>query len=380
MTTLLDDQAVAARVLEHIDKGTTDVGDDLWREPVGNYRSAERFRLEVERVLRRSWTPFCPSAALPDVGSYLARTAAGTPLIAVRGDDGRVRAFRNGCRHRGMEIATGAGCKKAFACPYHGWTYRLDGRLHHVPHEYGFPGLDKDQHGLVPVAAQEHLGLVFVTQGEPSSADQPWHGLLDLIGPGQQILDTREIETEVNWKIYLEGFIEGYHIRPTHRESFYPYGFDNLTLVERSGRNSRVTYPFRRIQKLADVAPQERNVEGLLTYVYHLFPNTLVTVLSRHTNLVILEPVSAERTKLFTYTVTNHSDGGPETNEAERDAKFVNETGGAEDMAIVCAIQRSLDSGANEFFTFGRFEGAIVHFHRCLAAALDSRPSPAVQN
>jgi phenylpropionate dioxygenase-like ring-hydroxylating dioxygenase large terminal subunit len=369
LDSFLDDQAVAQRVLDHIRNQTTDEGDQVWREPVANYRSRQRFDQEIERVLRRSPTPFCPSAALPEPGSYLAREAAGTPVLAVRGGDGRVRAFRNACRHRGTQLTSGSGCAKAFVCPYHGWTYRLDGRLQHVPHERGFPGLDKAAHGLAPIAAEERLGLVFVTQEEPEPGPAPWEGLPELIAPGQQLLDSREIEFDVNWKVYLEGFIEGYHIRPTHRNSFYPYGYDNLNLVERCGRNSRVTYPFRRIEKLADVPPRDRRVEGLLTYVYHLFPNALVTVLSRHTNLVVLEPLATDRTRLVSYALANLGDGAS-MESARRDAAFVNETGGAEDLAVVLAIQRSLGSGANECFTFGHFEAAIAHFHRNLAAAL----------
>jgi phenylpropionate dioxygenase-like ring-hydroxylating dioxygenase large terminal subunit len=337
MTAFMDDRAVADRVLGHIRDRSTDRGAEVWREPVAHYRSAERLGREVE-VLRRSPAPFCPSAALPEAGSYLAREASGTQLLAVRGDDGRVRVFRNACRHRGTPLAAGSGCAKSFVCPYHAWVYRLDGRLRHVPHEDGFPGLDKEQ-------------------------------------SGQQLIDATEGVVEVNWKVYLEGSIEGYHIRPAHKDTFYPYGFDNLNVVELCGRNSRVTYPFRRIEKLAGVAPEDRRVDGLLTYVYHLFPNALVTVLSRHTNLVVLEPLTVDRTKVFNYMLTNPGGGADAAQLAKRDAGFVGQTGAAEDLALVSAIQRSIGSGANEFFTFGHFEAAIAHFHRGLAAALDGDAS-----
>jgi hypothetical protein len=158
--------------------------------------------------------------------------------------------------------------------------------------------------------------------------------------------------------------------------SFYPYGIDNLTVVEHSGPNSRVTFPFRRIEKLAAVAPEERRVEGLLTYVYHLFPNVLVTVLSRHTNLVVLDPLAVDRTRLVTYSLTNRgADEQGDAESAQRDREFVNQTGAREDLAVVVAIQRGLASGANEFFTFGRFEAAIARFHETLAGVLASTQS-----
>src|SRR5262249_6366947 len=299
----LSDADVAARVLQHVRDRTTDVGGEVWREPVENCRSPERFAREVEAVLRCWPVPFCPSAALPEPGSYVAREAAGTPLVVVRGQDGRVRAFRNACRHRGNQLAEGSGCARSFVCRYHGWTYRLDGALAHVSHEHGFPGLDKSAFGLVPLACEERLGLVFATQ-EPGAAGaaSALEGLPTLVAPEQRLLASSESEIGVNWKVFLEGFIEGYHIRPTHPKSFYPYGYDNLNVVERCGPNSRVTYPFRRIEALAGVAPDARRVDGLLTYVYHLFPNALVTVLSHHTNLVVLYPVPVDPTRLLTYT------------------------------------------------------------------------------
>jgi phenylpropionate dioxygenase-like ring-hydroxylating dioxygenase large terminal subunit len=361
----MTDQRMAERILEHIERRTTDLGDATWREPVANYVSPERFAAEL-RVLRRWPTPFCPSAALAETGAFVARTAAGTPILAVRDEAGQVRAFRNVCRHRGMEVASGHGCRKAFACPYHAWTYGLDGALKRVPHEHGFPGLDKADYGLVPVQAEEKLGLVFVTQDAPladvASSLSGWPALLSA---EHRLLDVREGEIAANWKVFTESFLEGYHIRPAHTQTFFPYGYDNLNVVERMGPHSRITFPFRRIEALAKVEPQARRVDGLLTYVYHLFPNTFVTMLSSHVNLVVLEPIDLERTRMVVYTLTNRS-----SEEAERDRAFVDQTGAAEDRAIACAIQRGLNSGANTEFLFGQFESAIVNFHRTLTDAL----------
>src|SRR5215472_12637411 len=161
---LLDDRAVAQRILDHIDHKTTDRGREVWREPVANYRSPERLALEIERVFRTLPSAFCPSAALTEVGSFVAREAAHTAILAVRGADRKVRAFRNACRHRGSQVASGCGRKNAFVCPYHGWAYGLDGSLKNIPHEDGFPGLNKSEHGLVEVPAIEHGGVVFIVQ------------------------------------------------------------------------------------------------------------------------------------------------------------------------------------------------------------------------
>jgi phenylpropionate dioxygenase-like ring-hydroxylating dioxygenase large terminal subunit len=193
-----------------------------------------------------------------------------------------------------------------------------------------------------------------------------------LVRPEQPMIATAERELEVNWKVFLEGFIEGYHIRYTHPESFFPYGFDNLNVLDFYGRSSRITYPFKRIRKLAKVVPKKRKVEGLLTYVYHVFPNVLITILSRHTNVVVLEPLGVDRTRQVTYTLANDP-GDAALAEAIRDRDFVGNTGALEDLAVVTSIQQGIGSGANEAFTFGRYEGCIVHFHRELGAQLGAK-------
>jgi phenylpropionate dioxygenase-like ring-hydroxylating dioxygenase large terminal subunit len=198
MAALLTDHEITERVLSHIANRSTDVGDELWREPVENYRSQQRFEAEMERVLRRSYAAFCPSAALPGPGSFIAREAAGLPIVAVRGQDGVVRAFQNVCRHRGMRIVSDSGCANAFVCPYHGWTYELNGRLRHIPHAEGFPGIDKQQHGLAQLHAVERQGLVFVSQA-PTATELDFPGLPELVGKEQRLYATSERVTEANW-------------------------------------------------------------------------------------------------------------------------------------------------------------------------------------
>jgi len=371
MQALLTDQQVAQRVLDHIDHKTTDRGSEIWREPVANYRSEQRLRAEID-MLRRLPVPFCPSAALTEPGSYVARSAAGTPLVVVRGEDGQVRAFRNACRHRGMRLADGTGCTKAFVCGYHGWSYRLDGRLNHIPHEGGFPDVDKASHGLVPVRAEEKCGLVFVTQIPSPLGAGALDSLPEFFGADQRIFAANESVADVNWKLFMEANLEGYHIKPTHKTTFYPYGYDNLNVVETFGCNSRVTFPFRRIEKLRALPPEQRDLAGLVTYVYHLFPNVILAVLSNHTTMSVLEPTSTTQTRFHTYRLTNKGEATGEGADAKaaRDANFVSDTGGKEDAAVIRAIQNGIASGANEHFTYGYFEQAIVHFHKSLRSVL----------
>lgn len=366
MTKLLSDAQVIERVFHHIDNKTTDRGDEVWREPTENYRSKERFAVEMA-VLRRLPLPYCPSAALPETGSFIARTAAGTPLVVARGQDGVVRAFRNACRHRGRQLAEGSGCTRSFVCGYHGWAYRLDGCLQHIPHEEGFPQVDKSQFGLMEVQAEERGGIVFVTQ-EKAISDGALTELPEMFTDSQVLFDTREVDEEFNWKLNMEAAMEGYHIKPTHKETFYPYGYDNLNVVENFGFNSRVTFPFQRIEELRNVPDAERDIAGMVTYANILFPNVLIAVLSNHTVMSISEPLSPSRTHLINYRLTNRHYDGSETHleTAKYDAAFVAETGAAEDLETTRSIQAGLNSNANTYFTYGYYEKAIVHFHKNL--------------
>ena len=164
---------IVRRILAHIDAGTTDEGD-AWREPVENYLSPSRFAEEL-RMLRTMPSVFVPSATIPNPGDHVERTVFGVPLFAVRGRDHRARVFRNACRHRGFALVEGAGCSQALVCRYHGWTYRLDGSLSHVPHADAFPDLDMSTRGLVEVESHEVDGLIVIGALDPHAGAQAWH-------------------------------------------------------------------------------------------------------------------------------------------------------------------------------------------------------------
>lgn len=370
-----NDAELLDHILSHIDNGTTDLGDEDWHEPVANYSSQARFDAE-RQLMRRLPVPFCPLAALPELGSYVARSSAGVPIVVVRDLDGTIRAFRNACRHRGMQLAEGTGCTKIFRCTYHGWAYRLDGRLEYVPHEHGFPDLDKDNSGLVPVYAVDiQGGLVFVTQDEPVGPGA-LESLPDLLTDDQVLFDSNESVNDINWKLTAEATLEGYHIKPTHPETFYPYGYDNVNVIEMQGPNSRICFPFRRIEKLRDAPRQNLSLDRMVTVVNRVFPFASVNRLSQHYDVTLAEPESPTRTRYFSYKLTLPiPDGSAPTEEAltraKKDVAFLSSTGNKEDEKVVTDIQAAIGSGANTHYTFGRFESAIAHLHRNLAHYLE---------
>jgi choline monooxygenase len=370
---LADDVEIVHRVLAHIDAGTTDEGK-CWREPVQNYVDPARFADEL-KLLRSIPSVFIPSVAIPNPGDHVERIAFGVPLFAVRDGD-RARVFRNSCRHRGMALIEGAGCSRALVCPYHGWTYRLDGSLAHVPHVGGFPSLDMASRGLVEVASHEVDGLVVIdgldTDDRTAAALTDGSAWRDKLSPAKRLFYTQSTVRAMNWKVLVEQFLEGYHIRSTHRETFYPLQYDNLNIVEAFGPNSRITFPYRNIERLRDRPESAWTVGARVTFVYHLFPNVMLATFPDQVIAVVIDPVDIDHSTVTTYgmansRVVNH-------NAPTGGGRSLLDQGALEDNAMSAGVQLGLSARANEFVEFGRHESAIGHFHATLDARLARLP------
>ncbi|WP_326545549.1 SRPBCC family protein [Mycolicibacterium sp. ND9-15] len=374
-----DDVEIVRRIFAHIDAGTTDEGD-AWREPVENYLDPIRFVNELE-TLRAFPSVFMPSATIPNAGDHAERVTFGVPLCAVRDRDGRARVFRNSCRHRGMALVEGPGCSRALVCRYHGWTYRLDGSLSHVPHPEAFPDLDVSARGLVEVDSREVDGLIIIgplsPPPDPQRADTAMAALADgspwraKLLPADRLFTVRPALRAMNWKVLVEQFLEGYHIRTTHKETFYPIQYDDLNIVEAFGPNTRITFPYQNIERLRERPESTWNVGHRVTYVYHLFPNVMVATFPNQVLVITIDPIDIDHTTVTIYAmVTPHVaervSASPE--DAAGSRNLLN-AGGIEDNEMSEGVQRGLHAGANAFVEFGRHESAIGRFH----ATLDER-------
>lgn len=369
-----DDVEIVRRILAHIDAGTTDEGP-AWREPVENYLSPTRFAQEM-RMLRASPSVFAPSSAIPGPGDHIERTAFGVPLFAVRGRDGRARVFRNACRHRGFALVDGPGCARALVCRYHGWTYRLDGALAHVPHQESFPDLDPPTRGLAAVASREVDGLIVIDPLDPvesGDADEdllagladgtPWR---DKLVPAQRLAYVDATLRAMNWKVLVEQFLEGYHIRSTHRDTFFPLQYDDLNVVETFGPNSRLTFPYRNIERLRDRPESTWTTDARVTYLYQLFPNVMLATFPDLMLTIVVDPVDIDHSTLTIYSMVR-PEVADRTNPIAADTFIAR--GAVEDNEMSEGVQRGLRSGANAFVEFGRHESAAGHWH----AVLDER-------
>jgi phenylpropionate dioxygenase-like ring-hydroxylating dioxygenase large terminal subunit len=231
----------------------------------------EFFAKEVEQIFRRVWLPVASVTDLPEDNSYV--TADVPPLkaslIVARGADGKVRAFHNVCRHRGARLVKDhAGCRKAWSCGFHGWTYATDGRLIGLTDKTQFPDLDPAAHGLIPVHTEVWEDYVFVNfDANPQMTLRQWLGKFHdqyagFFSNRQRIADYR-ILVESNWNVAINSFSEGYHAAYVHRKTVPDYqgGKQNpqrhrayLEITEHHGRYSAQANPNRRVTPVEQIA------------------------------------------------------------------------------------------------------------------------------
>lgn len=195
--------------------------------PVAFYVAPEFQALEQEKIFSRSWQYACHESKVAKPGDYAVTKAGDVPIIITHGRDGELRGFVNVCRHRLHSIAEEDGNKPLLQCPYHGWTYGLDGKLKSAPRAEREPGFDCSAISLEPVSVERWDQWVFVN---PDPAAEPLASITRDIRDRTDELnaDLREYEFQVryeytmdcNWKVWAENAVECYHCPTLHRGSF----------------------------------------------------------------------------------------------------------------------------------------------------------------
>lgn len=198
--------------------------------------------LEKERIFRRTWqlvgtlSQPCGEAngvkrTVADRGAYFTVDVVGEPVVVVRDSDRTLRAFSNVCRHRAGPIAQGTGCRNVFQCGYHGWTYTLDGRLIGTPEVDGVEFFDRSTMGMVSLRCETWEQFIFVNFDRDAPPLSAFLGNIPQLAAtfpfaGIQLAERREYMVNCNWKVYVDNFLEGYHIPIVHpglmKEIDYP--------------------------------------------------------------------------------------------------------------------------------------------------------------
>ena len=359
----------AAGLREALDAGAT--------LPANWYADPAIQRLESERIFGRSWQYAGRAELAAEPGDFFTCFAGQIPVVVVRDRSGGLRAFVNVCRHRGHLVAEGAGNRKALQCPYHAWTYDLDGTLRKAPRSEREPDFDRDGFSLLPVAAEAWGPLVFVNP-DPEACP-----LLDALGPlpghvAESGLDLDRLrfrvrndwEIDCDWKVAVENYLECYHCAVAHP------GFSKVIDVDvdeyRLRAEGLVSSQFGNVRETA-------KGNGATAYLadgdvkqaqYHLlWPNFTLNIDPGPGNMSVdvTRPAGPGRcagsTEYFFYEEVSDETAG-------QMMEFADQVG-REDAALVASVQRGLSSG---MVPHGRLltssEHLIQHFQRLVHDAL----------
>ncbi len=257
--------------------------------PADAFTSATLYEREVERLFLREWLCAGRSDQVPDAGDYFTLDLLGDKLVVVRGKDTEIRALSRICRHRGAELATGSGNARSFQCPYHSWTYQLDGKLLGAPHMEGVQGFDRANCRLPRLRCEIWEGWIFVNFDADAAPLgprlAPLSKLLSNYRMSEMIaVETARFDSPYNWKVLTDNFMEAYHHIAIHRDTFEPifpgaasFAPDNegpyavLNMPARSGADGaeNVISPLPKLGELD--AEEEARLVAVSVFPFHLF-------------------------------------------------------------------------------------------------------------
>ncbi|WP_353229128.1 aromatic ring-hydroxylating dioxygenase subunit alpha [Novosphingobium sp.] len=297
---------LASRLITLAQAGHPELADSVMEVPASRYTDPARYEAERHAIFDRM--PFVAglSRDVAEPGDYLRIDHMGTPIMVTRNRQGQIRAFVNACRHRGAALVyDDRGHSRAgFSCPYHAWSYDLDGHLLGVSCNASFGNPDKASLGLIPVAAHERHGLILVAPkpgvtidwdhfiGPELDAELPHWGFdtvaASRVGP---------IELNGNWKLVLETFLESYHFNYAHRDNLAQYYNGNVNTVDMLGRHLRTATSLRTIQTDLPALPQDQwTPENYIHVKYVLFPGTILINTPQVLEFFQIMPLGVDRT------------------------------------------------------------------------------------
>ncbi len=368
----------------------SDVAPHSSTVPVSNYTSEKRYRAEVSDLFKET-VPLIigRSVDIPHEGDFFTWMETEVPVLVVRGKDQKIRAFINVCRHRGTLLvseANGKG-KKFFTCPYHSWTYNINGDLIAIPHEYGFDDQDGTCLGLNEISVQELFGFIWCIPGGKQALD-----IAGFLTPAicqdmesyainnDVVYDVRVFERDMNWKLTVDTFLENYHVKHAHRTTIDHYFLDNIGLFDSFGPHVRVVFPKKSILELDNTDQNDwPDIRQHANELYAIFPNTLILMEPDHVSISHVYPKTIERTKVVSYTLLQK---WPETEKAKAYWAKNNDilyTALEEDFGMARLVQLGLHSGANQNLIHGKYEKGLRYFHQAIEAALQTKTAEPAQ-
>lgn len=354
--------------------GAPTLGDGITTVPASVYTDPARFAAEQAALFEALPQVIAPSALLQP-GSAVAHDQFGVPLLLTRDKQGQAHVFFNVCRHRGTRLLEGADiqCAPMLVCPYHAWSYKLDGRLAGVPRPETFPGLDKAAHNLVELPSTEAGGLIWFarqpTNFEDAAALAPEFDAFGLAG--HHLYRRRVHDVASNWKLIMDAFLESYHVQRLHAPTIGKFFADGITAADRIGRHQRSAVG--RADYLARIDPHDwPALRAAVTFAYQLFPATVVVVSPDYVNVMTLMPQAVDRTLVENFMLIPEPADTPEAEAHWHKSWTLLDEGtfGGEDFRAAQLGQNGLASGAIAEVTLGTLETGVRVFHDEVERAL----------
>jgi phenylpropionate dioxygenase-like ring-hydroxylating dioxygenase large terminal subunit len=336
------------------------------------YTKQRWFDADQEQIVRRSWQWLCHVEKLRDPGSFIADDVAGMPIVAVRDNRGNLHAFYNVCKHRAHQLLKGEGTANNIVCPYHAWSYDLEGQLTAARHTNNLVGFDESEVCLDQVQVIEFGGFVYVNldpaarpltkqSGELAAEIAQWApDVADLT-----FAHRLSYEIKSNWKNVVDNFLECYHCHVAHKDFVSLVDMDTYKVTTHGIYSSHMAEAGKTANSAYDVS----NATVTDHAVWWLWPNTCLMRYPGRGNMIILKiiPVAPD----ITYETYDFFLESPEPNEAELESiRYLDDVLQVEDINLVESVQRGMSTPAfeqgrivNDPGGSGLSEHALHHFH-----------------
>ena len=334
------------------------------------YTDPAFLELEKEKIFWKTWQPIGRVADVLRSGDFFTCEVTGEPLVIVRGKDNQLRGFFNVCPHRAAVVANGRGNRKSLQCKYHGWTYDLEGKLMRAPEFEGVQDWDANQVCLTPIQVEAWGAWIFVNldpQAPPlSSIYGTIHNEIAAAGfdlAGMELVERRDYLINCNWKVYVDNYLEGYHLPIAHPGLFRELDYDQYR-VETFRYHSKQHAPIRQVDD-HEVRDRRYNRSGDAeedALYYWIFPNVMLNVYLDNTSINIIIPIGHDKT-LTIFEWYFQAPGTGEGWESMQQIIAFSDEIQQEDIEICEWVQRGLQSQA---YQHGRFsvlrENGVHHF------------------
>ena len=379
------------RLTVNLRNQTTDQADSTMEEPIDNYLDPDVFKSEVDLIFKRIPLPLALSAELPEKNSYTAIEAVGVPVVMTRDAKGEVHAMLNVCRHRGALIcAEGTGTSRALTCPYHAWSYGMDGDLRGIYGESTFGDFDRSERNLIQLPVVEVAGLIFVclTPGVEMDIDS-WLGdfkpVLEALKLEELHLFSSRMMPGPNWKVVIEGYLEGYHFASLHPNTVFKTNLSNTAIFDGFGAHERVAFALRNLEGNINAGEDVETLDpsANVGVIIWLFPGMAFAGAwrERMTCSLVLPTTSvgASMTEQRVFTRRPVTDENREDLEVFRD--FFYDVTYGEDYVTGYGVQKGVANVGGTTQIYGRNEPGVQYLHQTINRLMaenhrDGDPAP----